>query len=165
MPVWEETEIKTAGVHIFGQQEAEFMPRYERWLGVPRYVLQLTDNADQNSLDKAINECDIDKLKQSCTSLTTHKHFSHKLIHVQVLPGCWEGAVEIVKGYVDNAVLTKFLRAKDSEMEQFLESSAGSPDLQSFREKIFEKRYAHEMLEKGGPFRCALSMMTASTAV
>ena len=87
MPVWEETEIKLAGVHIFGQQEAEFMPRFERWLGVPRYVLQLTDDADQNSLDKAINECDIDILKQSYTSLTTHKHFSHKLIHVQMLPG------------------------------------------------------------------------------
>lgn len=149
MPVWEENEIRAAGVHIFGNQEAEFMPRYERWLGVPRYVLQLTDEANQSSLDDAINECDIAILKQSYTSLTTHKNFSHKLIHVQVGPNYLKGPVEIVKGYVEDALLTKFLRAKDSEMEQFLES--GSPDLQSFRGKIFEKRYAHEMLEKGGP--------------
>lgn len=119
MPVWSWEEIKAAGVHIFGQQESEFRERYERWLGIPRYVLDLLDEAYQNSLDRAIDQCSLEIMAESFTSFTAHKQMSHKLVHVQVQKGYLEGPTKIAGGYIVERLIAKYVQAKDSD-EHFL---------------------------------------------
>ena len=154
MPIWSWEEIKAAGVHIYGQPESEFRERYERWLGIPRYVLQLLDEADQNLLDEAIDQCSLEVLAQSFTSLTAHKQISHKLIHVQVKGGYLKGPTEIAGGYIEERLVAKYVQAKDSDVEHFLAASGGNADAAAFRGKIFEKKKAHKILRKGGFFMC-----------
>ena len=153
MPIWGWEEIKAAGIHIYGQEEAEIRERYERWLGIPRYVLQLLDEADQNGLDKAIDQCSLDVLAQSFTSLTAHKQISHKLVHVHVKDGYLEGPTQIVGGYVEDRLIAKYVQAKDSDVEHFLAASGGNADAAAFKGKIFEKKKAHKILREGGTFK------------
>lgn len=118
MPVWSWEEIRAAGIHILGQQEADFRERYERWLGIPCYVHQLLDEADQSTLDDAIDQCGMELLKQSYTSLTAH---NHKLIHQQVQPNYLKGRAEIVKGYTEDRLIAKYVNEQDNEVGQFLQ--------------------------------------------
>ena len=154
MPIWSWEEIKAAGVHIFGQQESDFGARYERWLGIPRYVLQLLDEADQESLEEAIDQCSLEVLAQSFTSLTAHKQISDKLVHVQVEEGYMKGPTQIAGGYVMERLVAKYVGAMDSEVEHFLAASGGNADAAAFRGKIFEKKIAHKILREGGSFCC-----------
>lgn len=154
MPVWSWEEIKAAGVHIFGQQESDFRVRYERWLGIPRYVLQLLDVAYQNSLDRAIDQCSLEILAQSFTSLTAHKQISDKLVHTQVKAGYLEGPIQIAGGYVEDRLVSKFVQAKDSDVEHFLAASGFNADAAAFRGEIFEKKKAHKILEEGNSSMC-----------
>lgn len=108
-------------------------------------------------MDEAIRECSLDLLKHSYLSLTTltaYKHFSHKLIHVQVRDGYLKGAAEILMGYIEDALLSKYTWSRGTAVENFLAGSAENANLASFREKILEKRMAHTALQKGGHFRC-----------
>ena len=154
MPVWSWEEIKAAGIHIFGQQESDFRDRYKSWLGIPRYVLQLLDVADQNSLEKVIDRCSLEVLAQSFTSLTAHKQISDKLVHVQVEEGYLKGPTQIAGGYVEERLVAKYVQARDSDVEHFLAASGGNADAAAFMGKIFEKKKAHKILKEGGSFMC-----------
>ena len=145
MPIWSWEDIKAAGDHIFGRQESDFANRYERWLGIPRYVFQLLDEADQNSLEEAIDHCSLDVPAQSFTSLTAHKQISHKLVHIQVKAGYLEGPTQIAGGYIKDRLVAKYVQAKDSEVTHFLAASRGNADAAEFRGKIFEKKKAHKI--------------------
>ena len=140
MPIWSWEEIKAAGVHIFGQQESDFRDRYERWLGIPRYVLQLLDVADQSSLEKAIDQCSLEVLAQSLTSLTFHKQISDKLVHVQVKAGYLKGPTQIARGYIMDRLVAKYVQAKDSDLERFLAASGYNADAAAFRGKLLRRR-------------------------
>ena len=156
MPVWSWEEIKAAGVHIYGQPESECGERYERWLGIPRYVLQLLDVADQKLLDEAIDLCSLKILAQPFISLTAHEQISHKLLHVQVQvkKGYLKGPTEIAGGYIEERLVAKYVQAKDSDVEHFLAASGGNANAAAFRGKIFEKKKAHKILREGGFFMC-----------
>ena len=124
---------KPAGVHIFGQQESNFGDRYVGWLGIPRYVLQLLDEADQTSLEKAIGRCGLEVLAQSFASLTAHKLISHMLVHVQVEAGYLEGPTQIAGGYIKDRLAAKYVEARDSHVEHFLAASGDTADPESGR--------------------------------
>lgn len=140
MPIWSWEEIKAAGVHIFGQQESDFGARYDRWLGIPRFVLQLLDEAYQNSLEEAIDQCSLEVLAQSFTGLTAHKQISHKLVHVQVRKGYLRGPTQIAGGYIEDRLVAKYVLARDADLERFLAASGGNADAAAFLGKILRRR-------------------------
>lgn len=140
MPIWSWEEIKAAGVHIFGQQESDFGARYDRWLGIPRFVLQLLDEAYQNSLEEAIDQCSLEVLAQSFTGLTAHKQISHKLVHVQFWKGYLRGPTQIAGGYIEDRLVAKYVLARDADLERFLAASGGNADAAAFLGKILRRR-------------------------
>lgn len=143
-----------AGVHIFEQKEQDIRERYEKWLGIPRFVLQQTSQEHQESLDQAIKNCSIAVLKSSFTNLNADKQIRHKLIHVTVKEGYFFDANVVVKGYVENSLIAKYVESTDREVEDFLAASGGISDIASFRGKVLEKRKAHQILQCGGRFWC-----------
>ena len=154
MPVWSWDEILLAGVHIFEQKEQDIRERYEKWLGIPRFVLQQTTQEHQESLGQAIKNCSIAVLKSSFTNLNADKQISHKLIHVTVKEGYFFDANVVVKGYVENSLIAKYVESTDREVEDLLAASGGISDVASFRGKVLEKRKAHQILQRGGRFWC-----------
>ena len=45
----------------------------------------------------------------------------------------------VVKGYVENSLMPKFVESTDREVEDFLAASGGISDIASFRGKVLEK--------------------------
>ena len=154
MPVWCWDEIRLAGTLIFGQEEADIRARFNRWQGIPLFVLQLTAQIFQYSLDEAIRDCSIGTLKSSFTNPNADGVISHKLFHVTVEPGFYKGLSVLVEGYVLNSLIAKFAESTDRDVEDFLAASGGYSDIASFRGKVLEKRKAHQILQKGGSFLC-----------
>ena len=152
MPVWSWEEIKAAGVHIFRQQESDFRERYERWLGIPRFVLQLLEVAYQESLEEAIDRCSLDILAHCLTSLTAHTQISDNLVHIQVKEDYLKGPTQIAGGYIKDRLAAKYVQAEDSYIEHFLAASAYNADARALSRKIFEKKKAHKLLEKASSF-------------
>ena len=154
MPVWSWEEILSAGMHVFGQREQDIRERYEKWLGIPRFVLQQTSQEHQDSLDQAINNCSIADLKSSFTNIYADNQISDKIVHITVTEGYFLDSPVMVKGYVENSLIAKFVEPPGREVEDFLAASGGSSDIASFRGKILEKRKAHQILQRGGSFLC-----------
>ena len=56
-------EIQAARQPIFSRHpKADVASRYSKWGGIPRYVLQNTDAADQDLLQIALNCCSLDNV-------------------------------------------------------------------------------------------------------
>ena len=112
MPVWSWDEI-LAGMHVFGQKEQDIRERYEKWLGIPRFVLQQTNQEFQESLDWAIKYCSIAYLNSSLTNIYADNQISDKIVHITVTEGYFLDSAVMVKGYVENSLIAKFVESPD----------------------------------------------------
>ena len=45
----------------------------------------------------------------------------------------------VVKGYVENSLIAKYVESTDREVEDFLTASGGNRDIASFTGKVLEK--------------------------
>ena len=48
-------------------------------------------------------------------------------------------ATVLVKGYVENSLIAKYVESTDREVEDFLAASGGISDIASFRGKVLQK--------------------------
>lgn len=110
-----------AGVHVFGQKEQDIRERYDRWLGIPWFVLQQTSEEHQETLNQAIESCSIADLKSSLTNPYADNPISHKIVHVTVKEGYFLDSAVLFKGYVENSLIAKFAESTDREVEDFLQ--------------------------------------------
>ncbi len=82
MPTWDPEEIETARQCIFNSQpKTEVDDRLKRWGGVPLYVLQRTDPANQAMLEDALNSCRLSNLVRCMTDLSHASGSTHMLLH------------------------------------------------------------------------------------
>ncbi len=142
-----------AGTTIFQQEEAEIRGRFGKWHGIPRFVLHQIIQEHQDSLDKAIRECSISTLRNSFTNLTADRTISHKLIHVTVRPGLYEGPSVIVEGCVLNSLIFKCAESTDRDVAYFLASSRGYTDIASTDASTplqIKPRYPTSLLDVAG---------------
>ena len=154
MPTWSWEEIQAARQHIFSSQPAaDVASRYSRWGGIPRFVLQKTDAADQALLQKALNECSLGDLTNSMSNLSSGSKISHRLLHVTVEADYLEGPVVFASDWVKGEVISRYLQLRQHEVHDFLVASGGEPTVAAFRGALWE-RYAHVALQRGGSFSC-----------
>ena len=139
MPVWSWKEI-SSGMAIFGQQEADVTERYDRWGGIPRFVLQQTTKPFQDWLDRAISGCSISTLKNSFFSITADAFISHKLFHVTVGEGFSQGPIEIVEGYVLDSLIFEYAVSTERDVIDFLTASCSKYDIECLRRKVLAKQ-------------------------
>jgi len=154
MPVWSWEEIEAAHQHIFSSQlEADVASRYSKWGGIPRFVLQKTDAADQALLTKALNSCSLTFLTSSMVNLSTASKFSDMLLHLTMEAGYLKGPVVFASDWVQGEVISRCLQHGRHEVHNFLAASRGEPSVAAFRGALWE-RYAHVALQRGGWFTC-----------
>lgn len=77
-------------------------------------------------MDQATKDCSIAVLKSSFTNLNAAKQISHKLIHVAVKKGYFLDSAVVVRGYVENSLIAKYVESTDREVEDFLQPLVAS---------------------------------------
>jgi hypothetical protein len=157
MPTWSIDEIMNCRQHIFSGQSDNFedavRDRFSRWGGIPRWVLQNTDEEDQMLLTKALAECSISELVCSINNLSSAPKASHRLLHMTVKQNYTEGPVRFASQWVEEQAITQYLQSKQHEVHDFMAASGGEPTVADFRGKLWE-RFAHRKLQSGGRFLC-----------
>ena len=154
MPVWSWEEIQAARQHIFISQPKEDVDsRYSEWGGIPRYVFQKTDMADQALLEDALDSCSLNDLAGSITNPSTASSISHRLLHLTVKAGYLKGPVVFASDWVEGEVISRYSQYKQREVQDFLAATAHQPGVAAFRGALWE-HYAHMALQRGGCFSC-----------
>jgi hypothetical protein len=157
MPTMTLDEIMKCRLYIFSDRsdhsEEAVKARFSRWGGIPRYVLQKTDEEDQSLLPKALAECSIRELVSSISNLSSARKACHRLLHMTVLNDYTEGPVQFASQWVEEQAVSKYLQSKQHEVHEFMAASGGEPTVTDFRGKLWE-RHAHRKLQSGGRFLC-----------
>ena len=167
MPVWSWEEIQAARQHIFpSQPETDVAGRYSKWGGIPRFVLELTDAADQALLTEALNGCSLSDLASSMTNLSTATTVSHRLLHQTVDAEYLKGPVVFASDWVLREVASRYQQFRQHEVHDFLAASGGEPSVTALRKALWE-RHAHVALQPNGPSAagaCKVRKLTSSTS-
>ena len=154
MPAWSWEEIQAARQHIFSRHpETDVASRYSKWGGIPRYVLQKTDAADQDLLQKALNCCSLDNVTCGMESISRASDFTHFLLHLTVEAGYLAGPVVFASDWVQGEVISRCLKFRRDDLRHFVAGSWGEPTIAAFRGALWES-YAHAALQCGGSFSC-----------
>ena len=152
--MWSREEIEAAHQHIFISQCKEDVDRrYSEWGGIPRFVFQKIDMADQALLEDALHSCSLNDLAGSITNPSTASRISHRLLHLTVKAGYLKGPVVFASDWVEGEVISRYSQYKQREVQDFLAASAHQPGVAAFRGALWE-RYAHMALQRGGWFSC-----------
>jgi hypothetical protein len=154
MPLWTKDELE-AIARLFPDSDA-WLDRFEILGGIPRHVLEITENSPTQILKEACSDCTLDNCIRKIgihSRITESSKSLHALVHMTSVSPYTESSVCYASPTaVEIIVREKRIRSK-CEIRELLESSEGNPLIASLCGYIFEP-YAIELLEKGGPFKC-----------
>lgn len=90
MPIWSLDEIYYCRNILFPDiEENEMLNRFDRWGGIPRFVLEkIGDKASNNSLEKAIVTSDLKKCIMSIGEIDSPDDASHRILHIVTTDYC-----------------------------------------------------------------------------
>jgi hypothetical protein len=141
-------------LHIFSaHSQAAVTERFNRWGGIPRWVLENTDDEDQMLITDALAECSIGELVSSINNLSTARKASHRLLHMTVRPNYMKGPVRFASEWVEDQALSMYLQSQQQAVHDFMVASGGESTIAEFRGKLWE-RHAHRKLQQGGQWTC-----------
>jgi hypothetical protein len=157
MPVWSWDEIHACHTLLYANDPtrplAEVVAAYERWGGVPRFVLEkLRDKAAQGELDAAIATADLGVVDRCTGEVDSAPETSHRLLHILTQRPYIEKSIAFGSAHIANVVLSKLLQQQRVQLAAFLSSSAGDSTTSGLRGVLFEA-FAHRALRAGGTFR------------
>ena len=114
MPLWTEDELVCAGLRIFGlkKQEgirnagkedpvAQLKRRYEKWGGIPRYVLEQRSQRDQNRLKEDIRCVTIAQVGAALRDPHKIEMRTDKLVHMTATLDYSLGSQQFASKYVE----------------------------------------------------------------
>ncbi|GAQ93210.1 hypothetical protein KFL_013610015, partial [Klebsormidium nitens] len=130
----------------------ESKARYDRWGGIPRFVLEKVDSDAQALLEKAISTTPLKVLVDSVGSQAAPNEASHKLLHLRVR-GDFETTVMVMASvYVTHRVAYQIWKNEKEALRTFLSSSEGEGSVGALRGNLWEG-FCHARLIEGGQFR------------
>ena len=141
------------------------LQRFERWGGIPRYVLAKLETEDQAKLEAAVPRVTPALLRAHVESLEVSEKddFSHRLLHIKThgelnnnldssQPEYYLAArAELASQYVAGLLHTSLQRASEAELRRLLCDSSVIPSLGVLRGNLFEPE-AVRQLSAGGRF-------------
>jgi hypothetical protein len=154
MPTWSEAELEAIAPHF--PNATEWRNRFEILGGIPRNVLEVTDEPPAELLETActdisLNDC-IKKIGMN-SKITEKSKVVHRLVHVTSTAPYTHSSVRFASQVaLDVIVRNKGVEAK-RRMSELLPSCQGNPLAAALCGYIFEP-HAIELLEKGGTFTC-----------
>lgn len=139
--------------------EAEHLDNYEgsnnsmdRWGGIPRYLVSMLSESEQNHLESAIYKSNIKLIVDSLKGLNPHPSVSHKLIHIVADEDTLEKTgFEWASVYVEQQTMLQASEKESLAVKMVIKSAGGIPEIAGFRGNLFEP-LCHCALMKGGRF-------------
>ena len=117
------------------------MERFDRWGGIPRYVLEKTALDHQLRLREAIIDADLSALACSVGEVSNN-HQSLRILHIMTTSDFDKAHIEFASKYVADEVFNTQLARSQLQVELFISATKATPELASVRGVIFE-RFAH----------------------
>ncbi|GAQ93517.1 hypothetical protein KFL_016040010 [Klebsormidium nitens] len=153
MDVWSWNELESCREGVFPDRDPdESKARYDRWGGIPRFVLEKVDSDAQALLEKAISTTPLKVLVDSVGSQAAPNEASHKLLHLRVR-GDFETTVMVMASvYVTHRVAYQIWKNEKEALRTFLSSSEGEGSVGALRGNLWEG-FCHARLIEGGQFR------------
>jgi hypothetical protein len=175
-PVLSRNEMRDMRVTCFpAVDEAGMWARYDRWGGIPRYVLRKLLVPDQEQIDLALRPLDLDRLGylllQQHSMSEADEVVSHRLFHLKPKGETGDGfeksdqlesyflhRAELGSPYIIDAVVAALHAKATSRLHELLGGSLDSnPALRATLSKLYGdvfERSALAALCTGGSFRC-----------
>ena len=112
MPVWSWEEIQACHAALYAHDAsrplAEVTAAFDRWDGMPRFVLEkLRDSAAQRMLDAAIATADLSALVNSVGEFDAAPETSNRVLHLATARPYVDTSVVFGSAYIAEAVLNK----------------------------------------------------------
>lgn len=106
MPIWSLEEIQRCREQIYNQQsEAETKSLFDRWGGIPRFVLEYANDVSQQELlDDAIKGVNLDSLIEAVGNPEALDEATHRLIHLHVAEDFLTKSYRLASDYVADEV-------------------------------------------------------------
>jgi len=154
-PTWDLDELLACNRSIHGREEAHVKNLYDQWGGIPRYVLQHSEEeTKQTELAQALQLSKPEKLIEALNRSSSDPDLSHKLIHMQVVEGVKYSNVryQFASKYIADKVIERLVKTHKQSIYYWLAATAGASALAGIRGLVFEQ-HAHERLAQGGTFK------------
>jgi len=152
MPVWSIEEIHQCRALMYAHlTEQEVQTLFDRWGGIPRYVLRNARREDQqDKLNQAFDKDTVKSVTSCIGKIGAGDNITHRLVHIHV-----ENFVKMyyvfASAYVADKVIDHFIGDNYEELLLFILSSNDESDYAALRGYLFE-RIAHSILSQGGVF-------------
>ena len=155
LPPWSWEEIETCHSLLYADDPVRpasaVRAAYERWGGIPRYVLEKVANPSaQLDLPRALAVKNVDKVLDSVGEMDTAPEASHRLLHMVTSAPYVETSIEFGSDYIKGRVTEILLRRQRAELSYFV-SRETDPLFATLRGDCFEV-LAHEKLVAGGEY-------------
>jgi hypothetical protein len=159
LPPWSWEEIEACRSLLYaddpGRPASEVRAAYERWGGIPRYVLEkVADRSAQLELSRALSVKNVEKVLDSVGEIDTAPEASHRLLHILTSAPYVDTSVEFGSDYIRGRATEILLRRQRAELSYFV-SRETDPLFANLRGDCFEG-LAHEKLAAGGEFQTRL---------
>ena len=154
MPVWTLEELETCMSAMYpGMQVADVRSRFDRWGGIPRFVLEKLSVPNQSLLEQAIASATLPSIIDSVGRAFAHPEIIHRILHLHVEADLVTTAVRWASLWVAEAVAMRLFEYEKNNLIAFLSAVAVDKDLAGLRGVLWEG-YCHRRLAAGGKFAC-----------
>lgn len=163
-PVLSRDEIDDMQRSCFPHRDAEGVwERYDRWGGIPRYVLGKVDDVSQKYLANAVNAATVQLLEAAVSEEGIEGEASGRLVHIKTAGELGAAAsprslayystvrTELGSTFIAEQVYDRLHEKHRDQLRAFLDTSAGNPLAATLRGGHFE-REAPVRLAQGGKF-------------
>ena len=123
-----------------------------RWGGIPRYVLEKTNDEEQWLLTQAITTSKLADVQDSLGGNFAHGSVSNRILHLRVDPDFKSTYMQMASPWVAEQVAFHLWSQERDHLKQFVSAAADSGVLGGVRGNLWEGM-CHSRLAAGGIFR------------
>ena len=156
MPIWSWDEMELLRSLLYPSLgTTQVKEKYDRWGGVPRYVLEFFgDEEKQKKLDAVINSSDLEMIEKAVGETDGAQGTSHLLVHMVVLDDSTfqSKTHRFASDYVCKSVFDRLLQGQREKFVAFLRGIRDLGEAGGMRGHMFEP-WAHKLLLQGGKFQ------------
>ena len=152
VPVW--TEVEMCDLAALYGPPVNWRRRFSILGGVPRHVLEISDNDPTEKIRQACMKCDLNdclKMIDSVSDIDDNCKVLHTLVHIDCKSPFNHSSVRFASKVALDTIMYSKGKVARNQMQEFLCSSAGHVTASAMRGQLFEK-HAIETFARGGAF-------------
>ena len=152
MSTWSLDELEECRRLLYPDMKAnDVEERYDRWGGLPRYVLEKINDSEQKRLSSAIARSSVQLVREAVVGCSLLPSVSDLLLHTVVDDNFEDTRTEWASPWVCERFLEKALATEKESLISFVRVARG-PELGVLRGLLWEG-LCHGRLAQGGTFR------------